>query len=127
MDTQRAGDADRDAAIGALAEHYAAGRMSKEEFDERSDAAWSARTHGDLRVLFADLPVPAGPVGRPQRAAVLGRRSGPRFAPPFLIVLAGLIALSALTHLPFVVFGLLAWFLLARGRGCRTATSHPRR
>ena len=54
--TVRIGDAERDAAVSALGDHYAAGRLTREEFDERSDQAMQARFHGDLQPLFADLP-----------------------------------------------------------------------
>jgi hypothetical protein len=58
----RIGDTERDAAIRALGEHYAAGRITKEEFDERSGFALQARTDGELRPLFTDLPpLYAGP------------------------------------------------------------------
>ena len=52
----RIGDAERDQAVTALGEHFVAGRLSKEELDERADAAWAARTSGDLAPLFRDLP-----------------------------------------------------------------------
>ena len=52
----RIGDRDRESAVAALGEHFAQGRLTKDEYDERSDAAWTARTAADLRPLFADLP-----------------------------------------------------------------------
>src|SRR4051812_49755574 len=55
-DTLRAADRDRDQVAEALREHYAQGRLSMEEFDERSTAAVKATTMGDLRELTADLP-----------------------------------------------------------------------
>ena len=68
----RIGDAERESAVTALGEHYAAGRLTKEEFDERSGTAWSARTSGDLTPLFTDLPPlqpPAAQRTRPPRTA----------------------------------------------------------
>ena len=50
----RIGDAERDSAVGSLGDHFAAGRLSKEEFDERSDSAGRARTQSELDHLFAD-------------------------------------------------------------------------
>jgi hypothetical protein len=38
----RIGDAEREAAVTALGEHFAAGRLTKEEYDERSGRAWTA-------------------------------------------------------------------------------------
>lgn len=61
----RLGDAEREAAVAALGEHYAAGRITKEEYDERSDQVWAARFPADLRPLFADLP---GAASAPERA-----------------------------------------------------------
>jgi hypothetical protein len=55
----RASDADRDAVLTALSEHFQAGRLTSDEFDERSGAALSARTLGDLDGLMTDLPGPA--------------------------------------------------------------------
>jgi hypothetical protein len=52
----RIGDAERESAVTALGEHFAVGRLTKDEFDERSSAAWSARTSGDLAPLVTDLP-----------------------------------------------------------------------
>ena len=52
----RASDADRDRAADALRRHYAEGRLSPEEFDERLSSALAARTMGDLADLLADLP-----------------------------------------------------------------------
>jgi hypothetical protein len=52
----RASDADRDKTVTLLREHLAAGRLTSEEFDERLEAALSAKTLGDLDRLMADLP-----------------------------------------------------------------------
>ena len=54
----RIGDAERDAAAADLGEHYAAGRLTLEELNERLDAAFSARTFGQLARIMADLPGP---------------------------------------------------------------------
>ena len=63
MDSLRISDADRAAAVDLLSEQYAEGRLTRDEFDERSDAVWSAKTRGDLAPVFVDLPVrsPAEP------------------------------------------------------------------
>ena len=52
----RIGDAERDRAIATLGDHFAAGRLTAEEFDERMDQALKARFNEDLEPLFADLP-----------------------------------------------------------------------
>jgi len=94
----RLSDVDRDEAIARLSEHYAVGRLDKDEFDERSDAIWTARTQGDLAPIFADLA--------PARGPLLPSRRG-RFAVPFLPILFVLIALTAITHIPFVLLAFL--------------------
>jgi len=52
----RIGDAERGAAVSELGEHYAAGRLTLDEFQERSAAALQARYVADLRELVKDLP-----------------------------------------------------------------------
>ena len=52
----RAGDADRDAAAAALSEHFAHGRLTLDELNERLTAALAATTHGELSKAIADLP-----------------------------------------------------------------------
>ncbi|MFI6485665.1 DUF1707 domain-containing protein [Nonomuraea sp. NPDC050663] len=53
----RIGDAERDRAMAVLREHFAQGRLSREELDERLDLALTARTARDLTAVTADLPV----------------------------------------------------------------------
>jgi hypothetical protein len=60
----RASDADRDAVADRLREAHAEGRLTVEEFAERLDAAFAARTHGDLVPLTSDLPSPTPPARR---------------------------------------------------------------
>jgi Domain of unknown function (DUF1707) len=65
----RVSDADRDQAVAELSEHFQAGRLTQEEFEERSGQALQARTGNDLAALFTDLPgrgtVPVAPAGGP--------------------------------------------------------------
>ena len=51
----RVSDAEREAVRGRLAEHFAAGRLDRAQFDDRVGRAMSAKTRADLRGLFADL------------------------------------------------------------------------
>lgn len=113
VDQLRIADADREAAVAALGEHFAVGRLTKEEYDERCEAAWAARTQAELRPLFADLPGPHHEHPRPQPA----RPARSWWTVPLVPVLAILIGLTVLTHLPLFVIGLLVWFLLARSSG----------
>ena len=52
----RIGDAERDAAAADLGEHYAAGRLTFDELNERLDAVFSSKTLGQLTRIMADLP-----------------------------------------------------------------------
>jgi len=52
----RVGDAEREAAAAELREHYASGRLTLDELNERVDKAFAATTRGDLNGLMTDLP-----------------------------------------------------------------------
>jgi len=81
----RVSDADRDRVTAQLRDHFAAGRITPGELDERLSAALNARTFGDLRRIMADLP---GPVPAPLGAPPPPLRATPAWAvrrrhPPF--------------------------------------------
>jgi hypothetical protein len=59
----RASDADREVVHRALGNAYADGRLTREEFDQRSEAVLSARTLAELPVLIADLVPISGSAG----------------------------------------------------------------
>lgn len=48
-----------------LGEHFGAGRLSVDEYEQRVDAVVTSTTRGDLRALFADLPAPYPPFMAP--------------------------------------------------------------
>jgi hypothetical protein len=52
----RASDEDRERTAALLREHHAVGRLTAEEFEDRLEGVFAARTHGDLDALVADLP-----------------------------------------------------------------------
>jgi Domain of unknown function (DUF1707) len=60
----RVSDADRDRALSELSVAFQAGRLTSDEFDERSGLALRARTGNDLTVLLADLPLEHPPAAR---------------------------------------------------------------
>jgi hypothetical protein len=72
MSDFRASDADRDRAAQDIREHFAAGRLTGEEMDERVEAVYASRTDGELRRLLADLP--RIPVTRAQQRAEVAQR-----------------------------------------------------
>jgi hypothetical protein len=108
----RIGDTERDAAIKALGEHYAAGRLTKEEYDERADAALRARFDSELRPLFLDLPrtgptqVPPAP-SRPQVSRGPAWRESPLF--PLLVVAAVVVAVANGAWWLLFVLGFFFW------------------
>lgn len=134
----RISDADRDAAVEVLGEHYLAGRLTKDEYDERAARAWAARTASQLRPLFADLPRSAHgrgaaeqPHGLPDGAA--WSSWGP---PPgsggwaflrskmFLVVLVVLVLSDDL--LPVLIVALVLWLLWSRAGHRRRSEEHRR-
>src|SRR5579871_2589691 len=52
----RASDQERDSVVEVLRDAYTDGRITLEEFDERTSAAYASKTWGDLRELTSDLP-----------------------------------------------------------------------
>jgi len=60
----RVSDAERNQAVAELSEHYQDGRLTLEEFDDRSTLALRARTGSELGALFADLPKTSVPAAR---------------------------------------------------------------
>jgi len=102
-DRMRASDADREALTARLRDHYAEGRLTQDELDERVSAALSAKTFGELRSLTTDLPGPA--VVPPHTAARPSWGGGPprlrghyhrrRPPVPLILLLALLVVLSS--------------------------------
>jgi uncharacterized protein DUF1707 len=54
----RIGDAEREQALQALGEHMSAGRLTVDEYGQRSAEVAAAKTRRDLDALFTDLPEP---------------------------------------------------------------------
>ncbi len=53
----RTSEAERDRVIAALSNHFALGRLSLEELNQRVDQALQAKTRDQLKTLLLDLPV----------------------------------------------------------------------
>ncbi len=119
-DRMRVSDADREALTARLRDHYAEGRLTQDELDERVSAALTAKTFGDLRSLTTDLP---GPVPLPPRAAARPSWGGPppwryhrHHRPPvglFLLLALLLVLASGGGWVVFGFFRLLLVFWLA--------------
>jgi hypothetical protein len=112
-------DADRDAVAAQLREHYAAGRLSLDEFQDRLDAVYRAQTAREVGAVTDSLPhegvvIPPGAAwdgyrgGYPfdvvkMRAAVA--RAGRRIMLAFGVVTAGSVLVLALLITAFMVHG----------------------
>ncbi len=59
--SMRSSTADRERAIDVLKAAFAEGRLSRDEFEERSARVYRSLTYAELAALTADLP--AGPLG----------------------------------------------------------------
>ena len=109
----RASDADRDRAASALREHHAVGRLTAEEFHERLDQVYAARTMGDLENLLSDLPaadfyqlpVPSGKAPPPVRPAGAHPQLAGRGSPLWRAAWASWAAVSLICCLIWVLAG----------------------
>lgn len=110
----RIGDREREAATSFLNDHYAAGRLDTEEHAERLDAIWSARTRGDLDIVFWDLPRLPAPAPRP---VVPARRTTSWRFPLGMFLVAALVLAIAL-EVPWWLW-LVGLVVLLKSRGWR--------
>src|SRR4051794_10337283 len=67
-------DQDRDHVAEELRDHFAAGRLTEDELDERVTAVYEARTAGELQAVRGDLPE-LPPTRAQQRHELAQRRS----------------------------------------------------
>lgn len=87
----RVSDADREAVVTELGEHFQAGRLDAAELDDRTGQALRARVRSDLDEVLTDLPRTPPVSGGPQAAA----RSRLPFLVPALV--AAVLVVVALT------------------------------
>jgi hypothetical protein len=112
----RVSDAERNEVADRLSRHFAEGRLDESEFKERLDAAMSAKTQGDLRGLFDDLPPlatqPPPPPSRRRRLVPL------LFLVAFFALVAGsTISVLPAFHIPWLLIVVVVGFLLWRRSG----------
>lgn len=122
LDNLRVSEAEREEASARLAEHYATGRLSDDDYYERLDAVWSARVRADVDMLFTDLPKT---VAQPPRTAVRARRR-PRAFPLvacFLLVAIGLVVMGVPWWVFAVVAGGAYLFRTSHRRSCHQSRS----
>jgi len=127
-DRIRTSDADRERVTDRLRDHFAEGRLTREELDERVTAALSARTFGELRRVLADLPEPA-PVLQPRAAgpALAARRRGPGILPLAALMLLAVILIPGSGWVFLAFLQMLLVFALVVGLGTAFAAHRFRR
>jgi hypothetical protein len=74
-DRTRASDSEREDAVAVLRQAAAEGRLSLDELDERTSAAYGAATRGELARVLDDLPAKA-PAGRAHKRPRFPGRTG---------------------------------------------------
>lgn len=124
----RIGDAERDATVDLLNRHYADGRLTATEREERTAIALTARTARDLDELLADLPR----LDESRKTSTRRARRWPGRAPHPVAValLAAVVLVVALHAIPFIAAFALFFFvtrLFFGGRGPWCAGGHARR
>jgi hypothetical protein len=92
----RVSDADRDQALHELGLAFKAGRITADEFDQRSGQALTARTGKELTVLLADLPLDEALAARDTALQRASRVRGTRIAIGVSAAAAFVFAVSAL-------------------------------
>lgn len=130
----RLSDAERDEAARVLGEHYAQGRLTAEEHEERQERLFAARTYADLPPVFHDLPggsplhpTPVAPPWRPTPGPPRGGSPSPRGV--LRVGLFALLAIVVITHAHVLLFIGAVWLLVAltRGRGRACGRDYSRR
>jgi DUF1707 SHOCT-like domain len=124
----RASDSDRDRTAALLREHHAVGRLTAEEFKDRLELAYEAKTLGELDQLLADLPaidlyeLPDASLRRPRRGLPglpwpMELHSVSRFSPAWRAAWASCASVSLLAFLVWLLTGHPAslWFLWVAG------------
>jgi len=126
----RASDADRERTASLLREHHAVGRLTAEEFDERLNKVFTAKTMGELDALLADLPaidlyqLPSASIRPVRRRGGSGPVRGPggSLVPSLDNTWGGWVTGTTLLVAVWVVIGIMAgglawvpWFTLIAG------------
>lgn len=123
----RAADTDREMVADILREQHIAGRLDEDEFQNRIERCFTAKTYADLDAVIADLPQESYESYHSYQSHADSRvRTGPgmRVWPRFAFVpLLALVAIIALSHghlfwlvIPFVFFFVRPMLWRAGGR-----------
>jgi hypothetical protein len=126
--TLRASDAEREQVAERLRHATTEGRLLPHELEQRLEAAFSARTYGQLDALLADLPDPRHG----------GRRAAGEVAwarPALSLAIATLLALAVIALVLLALTGVLVtwwlwllvgWWFFGRHRRWSRGGRHPR-
>jgi hypothetical protein len=117
----RASDADREATADRLRQHHTDGRLDQDEFQERLEKCFAAKTVGDLAGLTRDLP------GDPVQRRTGGRTGfglvGCLRMIPIVPIILAIFAIHLIVGAVSALWILIPLFFLARfmffGRGFR--------
>lgn len=117
--TLRASDADRDQIAERLRKAAGEGRLLAEELEERLEAAFGARTYGELDAVVADLP--GATVRRRERARTPALNPMSIIALLILapVIMSVLLAAAVIVAMVFSAWGALlivGWLMFGRGR-----------
>ena len=108
----RASDADREATANRLREHHTDGRLDQDEFQERLEKCFAAKTVGELAELTRDLP---GDSAQPSGGGRTGFRVlGSLRMIPILPIILAIIAVHLIVGTVGGLWILIPLFFLAR-------------
>jgi hypothetical protein len=110
----RASDADREATADRLRRHHTDGRIDAEEFQERLDRCYAAKTVGELAQLTRDLP---GDPARRGSGTGFGLLGSLRMIPIVPIILA-IVAIHLIFGMVSGLWILIPLFFVARWMIC---------
>lgn len=107
----RSSESERERVIERLRVHAGEGRLDVPELEERIEAAYSAKTRGELRELLGDLPKPTPIRRRPRTRRVVALGSAASALLPLLVA----IALFSFAPPAFAWMGwpILGWWIFA--------------
>lgn len=126
----RCADADRERVAGVLSEHYAQGRLDLDEYQERTDAVYAAKTFGDLVPVTRDLPaLERAEPPEPQDENAPARRALVGLVPLLVVLIASTawIAGSVFTgHSGALWPAFIVFFAVMGRRGCHGGSNRAR-
>lgn len=93
----RVSDAEREAFVAQLSAATAEGRLTLDEFSDRTQRAYAARTWGELVSLVADLPKVTAPAAGPPPRAVAG---GQGITLSVIAMILGILSIVAIGLVP---------------------------